>query len=388
MRRVLGAAALVACLSCWTHVAQAQQPQETEEASTEAAADETPAKEEGIQWFAVPTFGTSPETGFYLGAVGLLVFPTDAEGVAQRTALDAEFQITFRLQIRLDTKFTAVLDKGNWILDTNLYLGLEPDYFYGIGMRPPLQEEQYNARRINTGFGFKRALDAKKRLFVGGFYQFTALGVEPGMRLGAPEIVGSEGGIISSPGIELNWDARDSALVPRNGTFFDVRLQGMPTFLGSTNNYGRLTLDARGYIDVAHDHVLAARAYSIFGFGEIPVYDLAMLGGENLLRGTYRGRYRDRNLWATQFEYRSPLLWIFRFNVFSSLGRVASTISGLNPWTEGDAGVNWTIGGGTRVKIDDDVYIRFDYSTLWVSDGMGGLTRPEGGFYISANEAF
>ena len=55
-------------------------------------------------------------------------------------------------------------DERTWVEELVERYGLEPDYFYGIGMRPPLQEEQYDARRINTGFGIKRALDAKKRL--------------------------------------------------------------------------------------------------------------------------------------------------------------------------------------------------------------------------------
>lgn len=384
MHRVLLSAVWCVLLSVsWATAVCAEELTTTEREES----GESNEEEEGIQWFAVPTFGTAPETGFYIGAVGILVFPTNGSSIAQRTSLDTELQVTVRRQVRLDSQFIAVLGGGSSILDTNLHLGIEPNFFYSVGNVAPTEDDRelYDARKLELGGGYKYALDKKKRLFLGAFYQFTAITVDPGMRLADPMIVGNDGGIVSTPGLEVYWDARDSALLPRSGTFANVRLERATRLLGSSFDFTRLTLDARGYLDLGRDHVLAGRALGIFGSGETPFFDMAMLGGESLMRGTFQGRFRDRNLMALQGEYRSPLVWRLRFNAFSALGRVADTPVMLDP----TSGLKWTTGGGMRIKIDTDVYMRLDFSVLWAPDpNDSGLYVEETGFYIGANEAF
>lgn len=345
--------------------------------------------DEGIGWFAVPTLGSSPETGFYVGAAGLIVFPTNAPPeVAQRTSLDAEFQVTMRRQVRLDNALVLVLGQGDWLVDVALHLGIEPDFFYGVGNKTPTDFERYDARSVSTDTGFKHALGDSRRLYAGAFYHFNAIAIdpEPGGRLATAAVPGVTGGLVSAPGVELYWDGRDSALVPRAGSFLNVKLQRASALLGSDFAFTRTIFDARHYLAIGRDHVFAGRALLNLGIGDVPVFEMGMLGGETLMRGTYRGRFRDKSLAAVQGEYRSPLIWRLRFNVFTALGQVGPTVADLIPSTD----VKWTTGLGTRIKIDEEVYIRVDWATLLANRSAQGkgFGIEETGFYISANEAF
>jgi hypothetical protein len=68
--------------------------------------------------------------------------------------------------------------------------------------------------------------------------------------------------------------------------------------------------------------VLALQAVATMTAGDVPFYMLAQLGGPNVMRGDYEGRYRDRELLAVQLEYRFPILWRFGGTAFAGIGMV------------------------------------------------------------------
>ncbi len=132
-------------------------------------------------------------------------------------------------------------------------------------------------------------------------------------------------------------------------------------------------------IRVNKNDVFAAQLFGKFTlFGEAPFNQLALLGGENLMRGYYLGRYRDDNLLAAQVEYRMlPFSFSKRWGAsfFLASGQVFSDENklALNRFLP-------TAGTGLRFLLfpEKDIYTRLDFA----------FTQEGPGFYFFIGEAF
>jgi outer membrane protein assembly factor BamA len=221
-----------------------------------------------------------------------------------------------------------------------------PDYFYGIGNGAPASaKEPYTPLYLLADLGplFRVA----PRLYLGPSLRVqhaTMQWVAPGGQLASGAVTGGAGGTTVQLGASAEWDTRDSTLCPRGGELLRVDLRRADPGLGSDFEFGLLRLDARSYNRIgASGHVLALQAVLELRNGEPPFYDTGKLGGGELMRGWYSGRYRDRQLWSAQAEYRLPLFWRLGAVAFGSAGAVGRDGRDLT-----DA-VRLAGGGGLRV---------------------------------------
>ena len=92
------------------------------------------------------------------------------------------------------------------------------------------------------------------------------------------------------------------------------------------------------------------------------------------MRGYYRGRYRDNNMYSVQAEYRIPVYWRFGLDIFAGFGDVGPNIIFDLKTTKPSYGV------GLRFSVDkkEKINIRFDYAR----------GKDSQAFYISFGEAF
>ena len=151
-----------------------------------------------------------------------------------------------------------------------------------------------------------------------------------------------------------------------------------PEALGSTYQFTQFQFDFRKYFTPWKNlkHVIAVQAATNYSFGDVPFYDLGLLGGEDRMRGYYKGALRDKALLDSQVEYRMPVWNIFGIVGWIGAGRVGEDYSDLAL-----DGFRLSYGGGVRIRVDSgsNVNLRIDM-------GFG----PEGvkGFYINFSEAF
>ena len=100
-----------------------------------------------------------------------------------------------------------------------------------------------------------------------------------------------------------------------------------------------------------------------------------MMGGADMMRGYYKGRYADEDMMAYQAEVRQFLFWRLGVVAFASAGQVSSTIKnfGFNQFHS-------SYGGGIRFLLNEKekLNIRLDYARG--KDGSG--------IYIILKEAF
>jgi len=98
------------------------------------------------------------------------------------------------------------------------------------------------------------------------------------------------------------------------------------------------------------------------------------VGGQNVLRGYYEGRYRDNLMAVVQAEYRFPVWKRLGATVFGGVGNVSSR---FDNFAVGD--LKYAGGAGLRFRVSPEgVNLRLDYA----------VTPNSSGTYITIQEAF
>jgi outer membrane protein assembly factor BamA len=143
------------------------------------------------------------------------------------------------------------------------------------------------------------------------------------------EVTGHKGGWNSGAGITWVWDNRDNIFYPGHGMFHQVSALFYLQEIGSDYVFNRYKVDLRQYVTMFPSHILAIQFYASMIQHSAPFYSLSKLGGQQLMRGYYEGRFRDNNLLAGQLEYRTHLWRRFGFIAFAGLGEVAGEFQNL-----------------------------------------------------------
>ncbi len=327
---------------------------------------------------AIPLFFYVPETKFGGGAAGLVTFRFKKDSITTRPS-SVQFGVAFT-----QLKQTLIyLPFQLWLKNEAFNIFGEVGYykynffFWGIG-----NKQAYNLQELYDVVFPRIKLNALKRIapytYAGvkyNFDDFRVTRVDSAGLLSKGDIVGSNGGMVSSLGLVFKYDSRDNLFYPTKGYFVELSFQVDNKVIGSSFNNSRLFFDAATYFTTKFKHTLAVNAYSIVGDGVIPFNQMALLGGTKKMRGFYEGRYRDKNLLMFQTEYRAPLFWRMGAVAFISVGDVSDKISNfkINEF-------KLAYGGGLRVLLDKKQKINVRLDVGWAD--------PKPNFYLTVIEAF
>ena len=108
-------------------------------------------------------------------------------------------------------------------------------------------------------------------------------------------------------GVVLTRDTRDRVIAPRRGSLHVLRARVHPEGLGNTYGYTQVRADLRAYVPVARGHVLAVRGLAATTTANPPFDELPALGGDEVMRGYFEGRFRDRQMLVLEADYRFPI---------------------------------------------------------------------------------
>lgn len=327
---------------------------------------------------AIPFIYYSPETKLAFGGGGVLNFRAGRNKEQTRASTVWAFG-TYNLarQFQVVVKPEIYFERNSFFLSGNLRYERTPQNFFGIGNdMPSTAEESYTPRIVTVQVGVKKKFLG--HLFAGvqyDFEQMTMEKVEPGGILDSGSITGSRGGLLSGFGVSLDWDTRDGVLYPRKGVFFQLTADTYGAMTGSDFAFTSLKLDCREYFLVAPDQVLALQAYIRSTAGEVPFHKLAFLGGESIMRGYYKGRFRDKDILAVQAEYR--VLVTKRIGVvgFAGLADIFPAFAEFKLKT-----IKYSVGTGVRYMVN-----KREGTTLRLDMAWG---KASFGLYVTAQEAF
>jgi len=339
------------------------------------------ASPEKPRFIAYPTIAFTPETSWEFGVSALLVYHAGRDTTNRLSEVNAFTFVTLEQQYGLWLDHALYTDRNNWFFLGSMRWQSFPLRYYGIGPQTP--NEYSHVVEGNYFLLRERML----RKIIPSVYTGLEFDIQ---RLGRSRFVpadpdnmeilpfGSEGGTNYGLGWGIVYDNRHNILNVRSGFFGEIAFLRYNLFGAVEDRFSKTSLDLRYYQPTFKDQVLAFQVFGINGSGQLPFNLMAEMGGEVIMRGFYRGRYRDNALFATQAEYRwLPFPFSRRFGaaIFGAYGNVADRWQDL-----GQTSWKWAAGGGLRFLLfpRKDIFTRLDYA----------LTREGSGIYFFIGEAF
>lgn len=354
---------LAFCITCTAFTSFAQE----EEKATEITALPQPIDSAKVKYknklLMFPIVALSTETSWVFGVAPVFVFKTSKTDPNLRTStMPAGILYTLKDQILIALGAYIFLPKEKYIARFENSFSRFPDKFWGIGNETPASaEESYTF----TQFYFNPSISRKirKNLFLGAGIEYQEvynIKYQAGGNFEKDQVVGiyntSEYNVFGLSAL-ATFDSRNHAYSPNKGALFRVKFSHFSKNLASDYNFHLFDMDFRKYFEVKPLHILAFQYYGMFTFGDVPYRHLAILGGNQMMRGYYGGRYRDKMYMTVQAEYRFPVYWRFGMATFASAGQVADNASQFNFST-----LHYAVGAGIRFAVypQEKLNLRFD----------------------------
>ncbi len=325
----------------------------------------------------VPILLYTPETHFGVGGLFIHLFRLKPEPGARLSSIAVVGMITTRRQAVFEVHPDIYWASDDLHVFGRVEYQKYPDSFWGIGnSADDAPEERYERTRLRYRpvVQLRIAGQVYAGLF-GDAMWFSAEYLDPDGLFATRNVPGEDGGITVGLGPTLTFDSRDNTVATISGWLVNATFTEFSPTFGSRYSFRKFQLDARWFTPTAYEQVLAVHAYSEVQGKDVPYYHLGMLGGDELLRGYYLGRYRDENLVALDVEYRVPVYWRFGAVAFAGAGMVSEHLQDLP-----GAPVRWAVGSGLRFAVNQEEHLN-----LRLDFGIGPDTR---GFYFTAREAF
>jgi hypothetical protein len=259
-----------------------------------------------------------------------------------------------------------------------------PSDFYGIGNNTLLaNQDLVDEKRIKANFEADRLLakDFYGGVVAGGFDYKEGDNNPSGIFNTSSAVEDRNGGASLFVGPTFTYDSRNNNTYTTKGMIVYAYYNMMQGVFGNNHYQG-------GFFNMEYSQFFLLDKKIVLGLdvqeqsltgSESPFYLLPALGSDEMMRGYYNGRYRDRNLIAGQAELRyrlSDRIGIVGFIGTGEVSNAAFTLPQLKP----------NIGGGWRYFFDvqKGLSVRMDYG---IGQKPAGEPR-ESGFYIGLGQAF
>lgn len=329
-----------------------------------------------------PLVARSTETSWVFGVANAFIFKTNKKDTALRVStIPSGFLYTLNDQILIALGANIFLPKELYIIRFENSFSKFPDLFWGIGNKTDGKDpESYTFTQFYINPQLYRKV--KGNLFLGGgvdFQRVFNLEYKANGYFDQDKVLGaSDRGEYNVFGYSLfiNYDSRNHAYQPNRGALFRVKFSDFNKGFVSDYDFRVFEIDFRKFIRVSRKSILAIQSLSTFNFGNVPYRNLSILGGNNMMRGYYAGRYRDKKSVTAQVEYRFPIKGRFAGVAFASVGEVANDFDDFSFQL-----IKPAVGTGLRFAVlpQEKLNLRVD-----VAAGNGG----EINYYIVLFESF
>jgi hypothetical protein len=327
----------------------------------------------------VPIITYSSEAGNIFGLAKFNLFHLSKKDTISRPSKLSEV-VSYSTKGRVNVSISndLIFHENKYMILSYFNYKKQPEYLLGIGNDVSIHNaEQVTIDRIK--FFTTAMIRVKKFVYAGialDVADYFKVATDSNSFLIRDNVTGLHGGTDVGLGAAFALDSRDNRYNAYKGELLLATVLFYPEWLGSSFQFASVSLDARKYYNPWFKHVIAVQATTTYTNGDVPFYDLAQLGGEDKMRGYYKGALRDKVLFDAQIEYRMPVWNIFGITTWIGTGRVADQYKNLSL-----DGFRLSFGGGIRVRVDtkNNTNLRFD-----MGFGPGGVS----GFYFNFAEAF
>lgn len=343
--------------------------------------------EERSQFMMYPILAYEPETNLEIGFSPLYVYFAKNDKNNRLSEISGFTFMTLNKQYGAKFEHALYSHRDEWFFLGQVLIQRFPLKYFGI--QSDIEEVPTEATALVDAFQVtikERVLrKIAKNFFIGleaDFRSLSKVNFKNENENSIDELpFGAQGTTNIGLGIGLVYDERHNVLNVRDGWFSEFSYIKFNPFMNSSVDYYNIVTDTRFFKSFGKRNVIAAQVLGQFNFGgEVPFNQLALMGGQNMMRGYFLGRFRDRKLIATQVEYRMlPLKLGFTerwgATIFSSVGSVFDEFENYDTRK-----LKFAVGGGLRFLLfqKKDIWARLDYA----------YTPDENGFYITIGEAF
>ncbi len=342
-----------------------------------SAQEKDSVETDDLNWFAAPIIFYSPESNLALGALGILSFRFSDSLNSKPSKIEVYGYYTLNTQYSFSSKPEIYYDDDKYYISAYLNYSKVIDKFYSAGNNTAeIDNPNYEARSSLALIKFQRQIS--HNLNAGVVYEirnYNVVDVRENPYLQSGMVYGGGGGLTSGLGFVVSYDSRNNIFYPASGGFYELSSTFFTREIGSDFGYTKTIIDLRRFQKISGNQILAFQMFYNFISGSSPFYDVPPLGGENIMRGYFTGRYRDRHYFATQIEYRIRVWWRFGLVGFIGMGDVASSLSKFEMTK-----FKFSYGLGVRFRIDE-----IELIDLRADVGFGKNTS---GIYFSLNQAF
>jgi hypothetical protein len=336
----------------------------------------------------LPSMSYSQETSLSGGLSGLFALKTDTFAITRQSYLALGGTYSLLNQKNL-VVYSNIWGKQN---NTHIIAGFDysdfPYNFYGIG-NSTLASDLNKIKDVNSRLHFSFDKRVGKVFYLGtenNFYSNRIQDLDTNGVFAQSSFFGKQESKMLLTGIALIYDTRDNANYATKGNF--IRFSGAygPKLGANFYQASRLQLQTRTFFNLKKDdsrftHVLGIHSLSNFMIGDsIPFSQLAVIGGNDIMRGYYRGRFRDNYATALQVEYKYRPFTKWVLAGFVGTGCVFNQFNQLIP----NLKPNYGFGIRFFADVESRLSFRVDY-------GIGEKNPNEKriqGLIIGVTEAF
>lgn len=273
------------------------------------------------------------------------------------SSLQANAIVTLNKQASVSVVPYLYTKSGDFFYSGYLKYNYYPNKFFGIGRNTADSlEEGYTSKDFSILLQQQRMMFG--RFMIGAQYSFGYYDVADIETDGiiATNICGSREFLMSGLGALLTWDNRSNRFWPTSGTFFKASVIAYSNIFGSDLTFTQLNIDLRKFVTIHRSMIFAMQILGNFSWNEVPFQLMPKLGGADVMRGYYNGRYRDKMMLCAQAEFRFDIYRWIRGVAFASIGDVAPQVPDFNLLHP-----KYSYGCGIRARVSDSrVNIRAD----------------------------
>lgn len=328
----------------------------------------------------LPLLSYTPETSWLFGASVAHLYRLKGDTLSNISYNSLTGFYTLNQQYSFNLQFRFNFKENNNRLEGASVFKKFPYSYFGLGnFNTSEDREQYNSNQLLIKLKYLRQV--YPHLYIGPQIRYeSAYNIESLKKGGLferGEVPGGSGFDELGLGVNVTYDTRDNPLYPFEGYYLQLSNHNYLNAFGSTQQFYNLKLDLRAFFNPYKAHVIAVQSVFDFNVGEQPPFlMMAKIGGEELMRGILKGKYRDRHMLLTQVEYRFPIWWRFSGAIFGGAAEV------MNEWED----LNWSAvrlagGAGLRFTVNAEERLNFRFDVGFGPDGSWN-------WYLVLNEAF
>ncbi|MCB5271047.1 MAG: outer membrane protein assembly factor [Candidatus Cloacimonetes bacterium] len=330
---------------------------------------------------AYPYLAYSSETKIMIGAFSFFKYEiSEAESEAEKM----EFGVLGNTIYSQNKQFLFVIIPRfvyhDWEVESDLLFRSWPDSFYGLGNFADQEiSEPFTSNQYSAEFILRRNLDYSLSVaLISALGWHKATKVQPGGMFESTDMLGKQDSFHSGLGFSLKYDSSDGSFFPRQGLRLESKQLWHDDALGSDFDFQTSKYDARFYLPIGQEQVLAVQSDLEINSGQVPYYLYPELGAR--LRAYDSKRFIDKVRISQRIEDRIfPFSGKFSqrigFVLFGETGQVASDFDliRLKDW-------HFSAGAGLRFSIlpQERLNLRADI----------GFGEDSVNFIINAREVF